>query len=222
MIFKPLSAKASISAISSYEDSFNLKDYCRNQWIKKSESSCGLLSFFPLDSKFVEQFSELYNTNEISDTEVILFDEVSPKLQSRGKYELEEFFAVCDWKTTRTRTLVHRNRREHVSEVTHVAFNCSEWLQVPVLSALSGVGTPTASALLTVWRPNSYTIIDFRVLNALSKLSHHLIDQESLAGLDKSYTKYLALMRSLSRSVGCDLRSLDKALWTFDKTDTKP
>lgn len=160
--------------------------------------------------------------NEISDTEVILFTEVSPKVQSRGRYELEEFFAVCEWKSTRTRPLVQRNLREHVYEVTHIAFNCSEWLQIPVLSALNGIGTPTASALLTVWRPDDYTIIDFRVLNSLSELSHRLLNQESLADLDKSYTKYLALMRSLSRAIGCDLRSLDKALWTFDKTHTKP
>lgn len=180
------------------------------------------MSIYPLDDKFVQQFSKLYNTNEISATEVVLFAEVLPKLQSRGKYELEEFFAVCDWKSTRTRPLVQRNLCEHVSEVTHIAFNCSEWLQVPILSALSGVGTPTASALLTVWRPNSYTIIDFRVLNALSKLSHHLLNQESLAGISNSYTTYLSLMRSLSRSLGCDLRSLDKALWTFDKTYTEP
>lgn len=172
----------------------------------------------PLDRAFVQEFSDLYDQNELSVAESALFSETSSKLQTRGEYAFEEFLAVCDWKSTRTRSLVQSNSRETVSEITRIAFTCSEDLRVPVLSLLRGVSTPTASALLTVWKPSNYTIIDVRVLNALPNLSHHLLTQESVSALERSYSKYLGLMRALSRDLECDLRSLDKALWTFDKT----
>ena len=176
----------------------------------------------PLDRKFVQEFSTLYDQTELSVTEQALFSEISPKLQDRGEYNFEEFLAVCDWKSTRTRSLVQSNTRETVSEVTRIAFSCSEDLRVQVLSLLRGVSTPTASALLTVWKPTSYTIIDVRVLSALPLLSHRLLAPESMSPSENSYAKYLSLMRAISHDLGCDLRSLDKALWTFDKAQTEP
>ncbi len=175
-----------------------------------------------LDRNFVHEFRTRYDQTELSVTEQTLFDVISPKLQDRGEYTLEEFLAVCDWKSTRTRSLVQSNSREKVSEVTRIAFNCSEELQVQVLSLLRGVSTPTASALLTVWKPTFYTIIDVRVLSALRRLFHRLLVPESMLHLERSYSKYLSLMRAISIDLGCDLRSLDKALWTFDKTQTEP
>ncbi len=176
----------------------------------------------PLDRIFVQNFSTIYDQTELSVTEQALFAEISPKVQDRGEYDFEEFLAVCDWKSTRTRSLVQSNTREKVSEVTRIAFNCSEDLRVQVLSVLRGVSTPTASALLTVWEPTSYTIIDVRVLSALHRLSHRLLSPESISLVEKSYSKYLGLMRAISDDLECDLRSLDKALWTFDKTQSKP
>jgi hypothetical protein len=172
----------------------------------------------PLDRIFVQEFSAIYDQTELSTTELALFGEISPKLQVRGEYDYDEFLAVCDWKSTRTRPLVQSNSRGMVSEVTRIAFSCSEDLRVPVLSLLRGVSTPTASALLTVWKPTSYTIIDVRVLRALPHLSHRLLAQESKPDWEGSYPRYLGLMRAISHDLECDLRSLDKALWTFDKT----
>jgi hypothetical protein len=175
-----------------------------------------------LDRVFVQEFSTIYDKTELSITECALFGETSLRLQARGEYEYEEFLAVCNWKTPRTQSLVQSNSRETVSEVTQMAFSCSEDLRAPVLSLLRGVGTPTASALLTVWKPTIYTILDVRVLDAMPHLSHPLLAQESIPALRKSYSRYLGLMRKVSRDLGCDLRSLDKALWTFDKTRADP
>lgn len=175
-----------------------------------------------LDRDFVQEFSTSYDQTELSVTERSLLSETSRKLQTRGEYDYEEFLAVCDWKSSRTRSLVQSNSRETVSEVTRIALSSSEDLRVPVLSLLRGVGTPTASALLTVWQPTIYTIIDVRVLDAMPHLSHPLLAQESIPALKKSYSRYLGLMRKISQDLGCDLRSLDKALWTFDKTRADP
>lgn len=163
-------------------------------------------------------FCEIYDEREESNLERRLFQQVSSGLQHRGFYEIEEFHDVCDWKTTRTRSLVRSNTAEDVEEISRIAFTSSEHLMVPILSILRGVSTSTASALLAVWRPDLYTIIDVRVLSALRFLSHPQIDGADLRALDKSYGAYVSLMRAISTSLGTDLRSLDKALWTYDKT----
>jgi len=166
----------------------------------------------------VQSFSEIYDEREETHLERRLFGQVSAELQHRGFYEIGEFHDVCDWKTTRTRSLVRSNSREDVEEISRIAFSSSEHLKVPILSILRGVNMPTASALLTVWRPDLYTIIDVRVLSALRFLSHPEIDGANFDGIAKSYSAYVSLMRAISSSLGTDLRSLDKAMWTYDKT----
>lgn len=174
-----------------------------------------------LNSDLVLEYLNFYNQGEESSSERFLFKCVSPAVEKRGEYLQEEFLQVCDWKTTRTRSLVRSNNPSHIAEITRMAFQCSDNLRVPVLSILRGVSTPTASALLTVWKPDEYTIIDFRVLSALSNLSHGAIAKTDLTRAQKSYIDYLILMKTLSESIGCDLRSLDKALWMFDKCHSK-
>ncbi len=99
-----------------------------------------------LDKDFVKEYSTLYDKTELSPLERDPFSETSMKLQDRGEYEFEEFLAVCNWKSNRTRTLVQSNTHANVSEIGRIAFNCSEDLRVQVLSLLRGVSTPTASA----------------------------------------------------------------------------
>lgn len=170
-----------------------------------------------LNMDFVKRYSYIYNQIELTSAEIELFEAVSPRVRSQGFFEVSDFLAVCAWKSTRTKSLVRSNTPERVIEISRIALRCSEDLRIPILSLLRGVSTPTASALLTVWQPDSYTVIDFRVLNSLKCLRHDLVKQSQLAELGKSYSAYAKMMRAVSREIGCDLRSLDKALWMYDK-----
>lgn len=170
-----------------------------------------------LDNGFVQFYAMKYDETELSKAETYLFSHVGPAVLRRGKYVRDEFELTCDWKSSRTRNLVKSNSPDQIEEVTELALHCSENLRIPILSILRGVSTPTASALLTVWQPERYTITDYRVLNSLAKLSHPVLKKVKIMKLEKSYTEYLGLMQSLSYVLNCSLRALDKALWTFDK-----
>ena len=171
-----------------------------------------------LDRAFVLEYSERYNKNEESKLERNLFSCVGPAVQRRGEYRKDEFLQVCAWKTSRTKSLVNSNSENLIEELTRIAFSCSEELRTSILKILRGVSTPTASALLTVWRPDLYTIVDYRVLSSLKQLSHSDLVKVSHESLSHSYVVYLTLMRKISIDLSCNLRSLDKALWMFDKT----
>ena len=90
-------------------------------------------------------------------------------------------------------------------------------MRVPLLCILNGVRVPTASAILTVWQPNEYTIYDVRVCDAMLSLSHKLLTDQVVEDARKSYSKYLDVARKMAIELQVSLRDLDKTLWTWDK-----
>ena len=174
-----------------------------------------------LDRQFVTHYSTKYDESELSTSEVDLFSRIGPAVRASGRFNKDQFVQTCDWKSTRTRKLVNSNSPERVEEVTGLALRSSDDIRVPILSILSGVATPTASALLTVWQPDRFTIIDVRALSALKKLTHAALSGVRTVRLKNSYMAYLDLMREISQSLSCSLRELDKALWLFDKESSQ-
>lgn len=78
---------------------------------------------------------------------------------------------------------------------------------ITVLTGLSGVDVPVASAILTAIRPAKYTVIDFRALQALGSTS-----------TDRSVTFYLGYLNSCRRLAvehHVALRDLDRAMWQW-------
>jgi thermostable 8-oxoguanine DNA glycosylase len=170
-----------------------------------------------LDQDLIRQMTSTYNEAEESALERFIFTELSEKVRWNGQVDPEDFFKICEWKSTRTKTLVRTNPREHIQEVTRLAFSSRESLRVPLLCILNGVRIPTASAILTVWHPDEYTVYDVRVCDAMLSLSHHLLTDEVVEVARKSYSKYLEVARQIAIEFDVSLRDLDKTLWTWDK-----
>ena len=170
-----------------------------------------------LDLALVAEMTAQYNATEESSLERFIFGELSQKVGRNGEVDSEDFFKICEWKSTRTKSLVRTNPREHIQEVTRLAFSSSDSLRVPLLCILNGVRVPTASAILTVWRPSEYTVYDVRVCDAMLSLSHRLLTVDVIEAARKSYSKYLVVARQIAIELNISLRDLDKTLWTWDK-----
>ena len=170
-----------------------------------------------LDLALISRMTSIYNETEESNLERFLFGELSEKIKLNNELEPDDFFKICEWKSTRTKTLVRTNPREHIQEVTRLAFSSRESLRVPLLCILNGVRIPTASAILTVWRPKEYTIYDVRIRDAILSVSHHLLTDEAVEAARNSYSSYLDVARKIANELDVSLRDLDKALWTWDK-----
>ena len=170
-----------------------------------------------LDLALINRMTSIYNETEESNLERFLFGELSEKMKLNNELEPDDFFRICEWKSTRTKTLVRTNPREHIQDVTRLAFSSRESLRVPLLCILNGVRIPTASAILTVWRPTEYTIYDVRIRDAILSVSHHLLTDEAVEAARNSYSTYLDVARKIANELDVSLRDLDKALWTWDK-----
>ena len=159
-----------------------------------------------IDADFIAYWSRRY---PLGNAETRLFEEVGPSVADRGYYLRDELVRVCRWKSPRSASYVGRNSDEDIEDVSRLAFRAPERLRHRVLGLLGGVGTPMASALLTVAFPGRFTVIDYR---ALETLRAHGESDEGWP----TYGDYLAVCRRLA---GADttLRSLDRALWQWSK-----
>lgn len=144
--------------------------------------------------------------------ESYISDTVAPRVKKTGYISKEDFLAICDWKTSRTRKHVGKNREDFILEVTRVAFSTpNERLRIEILSLLKGVSWPTASVILHFCHTEPYPIIDFR---ALWSLGVEVEASDYDFGLWWEYTCYCRQVAAESR---VSMRTLDKALWQYSK-----
>jgi hypothetical protein len=156
-----------------------------------------------VDRTFIKRWSVAYPANE--DTELLTI--VGPSVRARGAYDRTDLLAVGDWKSPRVRGRLDSNSDELIHDVTLTALAAPETIKHSVLTLLSGVGIPMASAMLTAWNPDEFTVLDVRALASLRATG------ELNSTGPPSYTSYLQLCRRIARRCKCDLRTLDRALW---------
>jgi len=142
--------------------------------------------------------------------------------QARPKFlDKKHFVGIARWKTPRARDHYEANTAAFVRHVTEQAFQMSDdRLRLHTLMALEGVGVPVASTLLHFAFPETHPIVDVRALTTLTRAGLWSGNDAGRFTLD-DWLNYVRLMRGLSRKLGVDLRTLDKALWAFDKHEGK-
>jgi hypothetical protein len=116
---------------------------------------------------------------------------------------------IFEWKTrNRGKSRLLENTPKEISDAFNLAVRAkTDRSAVAVLTGLSGVGTPVASAILTAVAPERYTIIDFRALGALNYKGPY----SSLS----FYLHYLRYCRGTAQKHRVSLRTLDRALWQW-------
>lgn len=162
-----------------------------------------------LDHAFVEAWARRY-TIYMGPEEDRLLTEVGARVREQGYYTREDLAAVGDWKSVRIRSLLASNSDEDIRDITAMAFTAPERLQHLILTLLRGVQVRAASALLTIWDPLRHTVMDVRSLGALHGLG-------AIETTDMSYPSYLSVCREIAGRLDVDLRTLDRALWRWDR-----
>ncbi len=137
------------------------------------------------------------------------------RVQVTGGYDLDDFLALCKWKTTRSQKLVVQNSAADVFALTRRARSVSsEGLKMELLTSLSGVSWPTASVLLHVGTGYRYPILDFRSLWSLGYETPRTYDLPF-------WLSYTGFCRELAAETGVSLRTLDRSLWAYSKANQK-
>jgi hypothetical protein len=152
-------------------------------------------------------------------------DPVSPKVHENRYMTWHDFEKAVRWKSERAWGRAKRNTEDKVRESTEAAFaEASASRAIKILSEdkamrLEGVGVPVASALLTVYDPDNYTVMDWRAWASLidiGLLSLGLTPAMAMGPhTPNTYAAYLAACRKLARQYGVGLRDLDRCLWVL-------
>jgi hypothetical protein len=131
----------------------------------------------------------------------------------RSKPTLKE---IVSWKNSeswfwgRIERQFDRNDAQSIAAALDAAVTATTGAEaLAALTNLVGIGVPTASAILTAIFPEKYTVIDQLALRALGVAN-------AAAAFYLLYNNYC---RSVAAKIKIDLRTLDRALWEWGKTN---
>ena len=165
-----------------------------------------------------------------------LFNDVHKNFKNYGYLKPEEFLTIVIWKSNRAKTKFKIKSRGKLNaekietttkELHSLAKNCEENERkiLDVITGLSGVGIPVASAIITVCYPNYFTIVDYRAKTSLIKYLNHKkgigSDYKKIFGADpqsskKAYLAYCRLCRHEAEKLKITLRDFDRMLFGMD------
>jgi len=156
------------------------------------------------------------------------FKKLTKKFHHRPFLKKREVYKILYWKLYRRRRDYHlknfndENKPSEVITATKLAFSSKDdESKVNYLDNLKQVGVPVASAILTVWNPKRYGVIDDYVVKAIEKHGRKLnIGRVKLnKNKAKDYVKYLDIIRKIgsSRKPKLTAREVDMALFMLGK-----
>ncbi len=135
---------------------------------------------------------------------------VAPAARRQGFLTREQFLAIAEWKTARSRSRCLENDDAYVREVTRAALSSKdERFKIEVLRLLDGVDWPTASVILHFCDRGRYPILDVRALWSLGVAAPRV-------GF-RLWMEYTEFLRGVARDAEVSMRTLDRALWQYSK-----
>jgi hypothetical protein len=140
------------------------------------------------------------------------FEQDFSEARKRGYVSKELFVRVGRWKSVRQTPNYESNSEETVHAASAKAFGVADdATALAALMGLRGVALRTASAILQWMRPAEFPILDVRVVSALGWPEPASWDDLGF------YSRVSARVRELARECAVDLRTMDRALWAWDK-----
>jgi hypothetical protein len=176
-------------------------------------------SSFPFDDRdeilrLASRYWTLIRSEEA--TEERAFEEELPIARQQGFLTKSLFVRVARWKSVRQTPKYESNDEATIRELTERAFAAKDERDaILALTALRGVALRTATAILHWMCPELYPILDFRVVGALGKP-----EPSSYEDVD-FYLNVAREIRATTKRHGLDLRTVDRALWAWQKLQGK-
>jgi hypothetical protein len=161
--------------------------------------------------------------------EALLFPALAQRFAETGQLEPEELYLILDWKAPRARTrhLKRLAKRSGSFEVaTRVIAACLHTVKEPqerlrLLLQDWKFYLPTATAIVAVLYPDTYTIYDVRVCDALG--GFHKLNRTWSQELWVGYQEFIEAVRAEALKAGApagtSLRDCDRWLWGKHKQE---
>ena len=145
----------------------------------------------------------------------IILPPVVERAKNLKQLDFDDFLAICEWKTKRTKSRCASNDPIFVEECSRIAFYTDiERLRIQVLTLLTGVSWPTASTILHFCHEDRYPILDYRALWSLG------IEKPPVYNFE-FWIEYTKFCRNVASENSIDMRTLDMALWQYSKENQR-
>ena len=135
-------------------------------------------------------------------------------IRRRGWFTRGEFLAMCRWKSPRSIRHCERNAPARIRAVSRALLATrDEGRRLELLTGLSGVSVPTASAILTLVDPRRYGVLDIRVWQLLYAMG--VVDRRphGVGFAPADWLTYLATLRCAARALGATVRQVEYSLF---------
>ena len=140
---------------------------------------------------------------------------VGEKYHSKGYLTREELYQLAHLNSTRSSYHVKKNPAARVEKVTEAAYQLDhDFCRLALLNALKGIGTPTASAVLTALDSKKHCVIDTRVWATLYNLGYFEQEKESFKAED--YLKIMEIVRKMAAQTDFSTAEIGYALFAYD------
>lgn len=167
-----------------------------------------------------DQIRRLRETKCYYDLDRYLFDQVTKRFKEEKTISAFDFYAIITWKANRAKTKVKAGLKSaNVSPaalMTRVHGISDDREKMRLLDDVPGIGTPIASAILTVCYPLRFTVIDYRAWETLLDLKR-VTSKTMPTTIDAYFKEYLPVCERLASEMSVPLRDLDLALWGWSQ-----
>lgn len=159
----------------------------------------------------IREYAQKYDERYKGTNDEIVENEMKRWLESNRYLDRERFIKIGLWKSKRPKKKYESNDDLMVKEITRFSLMTkSEEARIRSLLVLNGVSYPVASVILHFAFPDKYTILDFRAIWSLGW------DQPKYYTFN-FWKKYCDEIKEISKMMGENIRTIDKALWEYSK-----
>jgi hypothetical protein len=158
------------------------------------------------------------------DLEEYVFETVGPSFRRDGEVPAFDFFCIISWKANRATSYVARRLMRKADSLDGAVHNLTAGLasaatakaRFELLRKFWGFALPMASAILTVFYPDEFTVYDVRVCAALAAQGVRGMERvRTITDVDRQwaeYQRFVEAVRAATPGVAM-LRDKDRALW---------
>jgi hypothetical protein len=142
-------------------------------------------------------------------------------LFGKAKPTYRDIERVYRWKSSRSVGHFLTNDAEHVVSTVRSALRAKvDAVALARVETLNGVKARTGSALLAIFRPDRYTVMDWRARQTLEAFGY--LEDLQRASWTNVWPGYMSLCRDIASRTGVSLRELDRALWSAQGSIHRP
>ncbi|MFW6007484.1 MAG: hypothetical protein ACOC4G_09050 [Bacillota bacterium] len=141
--------------------------------------------------------------------------EIGEKYHKKSYLTKEELYQLAHLNSTRSSYHVKRNPAKRIKKVTRAAYQLDDdFCRLALYTSLMGIGTPTASAILTSLNEKCHCVIDTRVWATLWRLGYFSRERESFKPED--YLKIIKIVRQMASESDYTTAEIGYALFAYD------